>query len=97
MVFVPVKLDPVKLIPVVIVGLVANTKLPLPVDVVIADKRFALDGVPRNVATPVPSPLTPEEIGNPVQFVSVPDVGVPNIGVELFVMILPVVFEYVAI
>ncbi len=30
---------------------------------------------------PVAKPLTPVEIGSPVQFVSVPDVGVPNNGV----------------
>ena len=29
----------------------------------------------------VPSPDTPVEIGKPVQFVSVPDVGVPSSGV----------------
>jgi hypothetical protein len=46
-----------------------------------ADARFALEGVPRKVATPVPSPDTPVEIGNPVQFVRVPLVGVPMAGV----------------
>jgi len=35
----------------------------------------------RAVATPVPSPLTPVETGNPVALVNVPDVGVPSIGV----------------
>lgn len=35
---------------------------------------------PSNVATPVPSPDTPVEIGRPVQLVSVPDVGVPRTG-----------------
>ena len=34
--------------------------------------------LPSAVATPVPSPETPVEIGNPVAFVSVPDDGVPN-------------------
>ena len=34
------------------VGEVAKTKFPLPVEVVIADARLALDGVARNVATP---------------------------------------------
>lgn len=43
-----------------------------------ADARFALDGVAKNVATPVPRPLTPVLIGNPVAFVRVPDDGVPN-------------------
>jgi len=35
----------------------------------------------RAVAAPVPRPLTPVEMGNPVAFVSVPDVGVPSAGV----------------
>ena len=42
---------------------------------------FADEKVANIVATPVPSPLTPEPIGNPVQFVNVPDVGVPRTGV----------------
>src|ERR1700761_2316548 len=33
------------------------------------------------VATPVPSPLTPVVIGNPVQLVRVPEAGVPRAGV----------------
>jgi hypothetical protein len=36
------------------VGLVANTKAPEPVSPVTAAAKFADDGVPRNVATPVP-------------------------------------------
>ena len=36
------------------VGLVANTKAPVPVSSVTAAARLALDGVVRNVATPVP-------------------------------------------
>ena len=63
------------------VGDVANTAEPVPVSSVKAERRFALVGVARNVATPVPNPLTPVEIGNPVQLVSVPLVGVPKIGV----------------
>jgi hypothetical protein len=39
---------------------------------------LALDGVPRNVATPVPSPETPVLIGRPVALVSVPEDGVPS-------------------
>ena len=66
---------------VVSAGDVANTNAPLPVSPVTAVARFELDGVPRNVATPVPRPETPEEIGRPVQFVSVPLVGVPSSGV----------------
>jgi len=33
------------------------------------------------VATLVPNPLTPVEIGKPVQLVRVPEAGVPRIGV----------------
>jgi hypothetical protein len=42
---------------VVNVGEVENTNEPVPVSSVIAAKRFALDGVPKNVAIPVPSPV----------------------------------------
>lgn len=63
------------------VGDVAKTKEPDPVSSVIADTRLADDGVARNVATPVPSPDTPVEIGNPVAFVRTPDDGVPSAGV----------------
>ena len=66
---------------VVIVGVVPNTNTPVPVSSVTAASKFALEGVARKVATPVPNPLTPVEIGNPVQFVNVPDVGMPNKGV----------------
>ena len=59
-------------------GLVAKTRGPDPVSSVTADARFADDGVAKNVATPVPRPLTPVLIGNPVAFVRVPDDGVPN-------------------
>jgi hypothetical protein len=63
------------------VGDVANTKLPVPVSSVTAALKLVLDGVARKVATPVPSPLTPDAMGSPVQFVSTPDVGVPSKGV----------------
>jgi hypothetical protein len=63
------------------VGEVAKTFAPLPVSSVKAAARFAEDGVARKVATPVPSPLTPVEIGKPVQEVSVPLEGVPRTGV----------------
>jgi hypothetical protein len=63
------------------VGDVANTKDPEPVSSVTADAKLALDGVARNVATPVPKPLTPVEIGKPVALVNVALCGVPNIGV----------------
>jgi hypothetical protein len=39
------------------VGPPAKTLAPVPVSSVRAAARFALDGVPRNVATPVPSPV----------------------------------------
>ncbi len=63
------------------VGLLANTKAPDPVSSDTAEAKLADDGVPKNVATPVPKPLTPVEIGNPVAFVKVPEAGVPNAGV----------------
>jgi hypothetical protein len=63
------------------VGLVANTLAPVPVSSVNAAARFALDGVARKVATPVPRPDTPVLIGRPVALVNVPLVGVPKIGV----------------
>ena len=61
-------------------GLVANTSDPLPVSSVTAAARLALDGVARNVATPVARPDTPVLTGKPVQLVSVPEVGVPRTG-----------------
>ena len=63
------------------VGLVANTADPEPVSSVRVEARFALDGVARNVATPVPNPDTPVDIGKPVAFVRTPDAGVPSAGV----------------
>jgi len=60
---------------------VLNTARPEPVSSVNALARFALDGVAKKVATLVPRPDTPEEIGRPVHEVKVPDVGVPRIGV----------------
>ena len=60
------------------VGEVANTSEPDPVSSDTTVIRFALVGVAKNVATPVPSPLTPVEIGNPVALVSVPLDGVPS-------------------
>src|SRR6185312_13238405 len=65
----------------VIVGEVPNTAKPVPVSSVIAAARLALEGVPRNVATPVPRPLTPVAIGKPVALVSTAADGVPNAGV----------------
>jgi len=63
------------------VGEVANTKEPEPVSSVMAVAKFALVGVAKNVATLVPNPLTPVDIGNPVQLVNVPLEGVPSAGV----------------
>jgi len=66
---------------VISVGVLAKTTDPLPVSSVRHEARFALDGVAKKVATLVPSPLTPVDIGSPVQEVSVPLVGVPRRGV----------------
>ncbi len=60
---------------------VEKTRLPEPTSSVTAEARFALDGVARKVAIPVPSPDTPVLIGNPVQLVNVPAEGVPISGV----------------
>ena len=62
-------------------GLVLKTNAPLPVSPVTAAAKFALEGVARKVATPVPKPLMPVPTGKPVQLVNVPDVGVPSKGV----------------
>jgi hypothetical protein len=79
--FVPTKADGVPRAGVTNVGEVAKTKEPVPVSSVTAEAKLADDGVPKKVATPVPKPLTPVEIGNPVAFVKVPEAGVPNAGV----------------
>ena len=76
--FVPTRDDGVPRAGVTRVGLVANTNAPLPVSSVTADARLALEGVPRNVATPDPRPETPVLIGSPVAFVSVALDGVPS-------------------
>ena len=68
-------------IDVVIAGLVPNNKTPEPVSSVIAAAKFAEEGVAKNVATLVPNPETPVEIGRPVQLVNVPEDGVPSTGV----------------
>ena len=51
------------------VGDVANTSEPVPVSSVTAVRKLADEGVPKNVATPVPSPATPVEIGKPVALI----------------------------
>ena len=64
---------------VVSAGEVEKTRLPaVPVSLVKAVARLAELGVARNAATPVPSPLTPVDIGKPVHEVSVPLAGVPS-------------------
>lgn len=63
------------------VGDVANTNEPEPVSSVTAVAKLADDGVARKVATLDANPDTPVLIGNPVQLVNVPLVGVPNKGV----------------
>jgi hypothetical protein len=63
------------------VGVLANTKAPLPVSSVTAEAKLADEGVIKNAVTPAPVPVTPVEIGRPVQLVRVPEVGVPNNGV----------------
>ena len=63
------------------VGEVAKTNDPDPVSSVTTEAKFAEVGVAKKVATPVPRPETPVLIGSPVQFVSVPDAGVPSTGV----------------
>jgi len=63
------------------VGLLANTRAPVPVSSVTAEAKLAELGVARNVATPVPKPLIPVDTGNPVQLVNVPELGVPSTGV----------------
>ena len=78
--FVNVALDGVPKAGVTNVGLVANTNDPVPVSSVTAAARFALDGVAKNVATPVPSPETPVLMGRPVVFVKTPLAGVPRAG-----------------
>ena len=71
----------VLMIGVVNVGEVPKTSPPEPVSLVMAEARFALLGVAKNVATPVANPLTPVDMGNPVALVKVAEEGVPSAGV----------------
>ena len=84
-VMLPVNVPAIAPVPVIvglsIVGLVPKTAAPEPVSSVSAPRRFVLDGVARNVATPVPRPEIPVATGSPVAFVRTPDAGVPNAGV----------------
>ena len=61
-------------------GEFAKTKAPDPVSSVIAEAKFALEGVAKKVATPVPSPLTPLEMGKFVPLDKTIAVGVPSAG-----------------
>jgi len=63
------------------VGDALNTKVEEPVSSVTAEAKLAELGVAKKVATPVPRPDTPEEMGRPVQLVNVPELGVPSTGV----------------
>ena len=63
------------------VGELVNATVFDPLSSVRAEARLALEGVARKVATPVPRPETPVEIGKPVQLVRVPLEGVPRAGV----------------
>jgi hypothetical protein len=66
----------------IIAGLVPNTNAPVPVSPVTAAAKLADVGVPKKVATPVPNPDTPVNIGNPVAFVRIlPTATVPRTGV----------------
>jgi hypothetical protein len=62
-------------------GDVANTADPVPVSSVKAERRLALDGVAKKVATPVAKPLIPVLTGKPVALVKVAEAGVPRVGV----------------
>jgi hypothetical protein len=62
-------------------AVIPNINPPVPSSSVTADRRLALEGVARAVATPVPSPEMPVETGRPVAFVSVAAEGVPRSGV----------------
>jgi hypothetical protein len=87
------------------VGLVANTKAPVPVSSVTAEAKFALDGVPRNVATPAPRdviPVPPLATGrvpvtlvvrfaNVVEVVPVPPLAIGSVPVTLVVKLVKVV------
>jgi hypothetical protein len=66
---------------VVSTGLDANTSEPVPVVAVTAARRLSAVGVARKVATLAPRPVTPVEIGRPVQLVRTPEAGVPSAGV----------------
>lgn len=87
--FVSVADDGVPRAGVVRVGDVPNTSAPVPVSPVTADARFALEGVPRNVATPDPRDVIPVP---PFAAASVPDsVIVPDVVIGPPDVVSPVV------
>jgi len=65
------------------VGELANTKAPVPVSSVTAARKLADEGVPKNVATPVPKPATPVEIGKPVALIKSAWPTVPSVGLVI--------------
>lgn len=65
------------------VGDVAKTSEPVPVSSVTAARRLADEGVPKNVAMPVPKPATPVEIGKPVALIRSAWPTVPNVGLVI--------------
>jgi hypothetical protein len=92
--FVSVAAEGVPRLGVTNVGEVANTKEPDPVSSVTAAAKLDDEGVPKKVATPVPSdvipvpplatgrvPVTPVVRGRPVAFVKTAVDGVPRAGV----------------
>lgn len=58
----------------------AKTNNPEPVASETAAFKLELVGVAKKLATPVPKPDTPVEIGRPVALVKTPDTGVPSAG-----------------
>lgn len=64
-----------------ITGELAKTSAPVPVSSDIRACKFALVAVAKKVDAPAAKPETPVLIGNPVQLVRVPDVGIPRAGV----------------
>lgn len=75
----PVPLDAPLITGVAIVGVVPNTRAPVPVSSVIALIRLVELGVAKNVATPVPSPVTPVAIGTVIVILALPSKETPLI------------------
>jgi hypothetical protein len=65
------------------VGDVANTSEPVPVSSVTAARKLVDEGVPKNVATPVPRPATPVLIGKPVALIRSAWPTVPSRGLVI--------------